>query len=194
MHFNSNYWNNRYLDEDAPWDLGGPSPALVKYFDNLIDKNLRILIPGAGNAYEAEYLFRNGFTNVTVLDFSKKALDNFSARCPEFPKEKLIEEDFFLHSGTYDLIVEQTFFCALDPKLRKAYVEKMQMLLTVNGKLFGLLFDDAALKGNPPFGGTKEEYIRLFGTHFQLEKCEICPDSIPPRKNRELIIEFKKTL
>ena len=105
--------------------MGAPSPALVQYFNNLNDKQLRILIPGAGNSYEAEYLFRNGFSNVTVLDFSEKALENFSNRCPDFPEQQLIQMDFFHHQGTYDFIVEQTFFCALNPELRKSYVEKM---------------------------------------------------------------------
>ena len=150
------------------------------------------MIPGAGNSYEAEYLFRNGFSNVTVLDFSEKALENFSNRCPDFPEQQLIQMDFFHHQGTYDFIVEQTFFCALNPELRKSYVEKMNELLAVKGKLCGLLFDDEQLKGNPPFGGTKAEYQKLFSTHFQLTVFETCNDSIGPRQNRELFIELEK--
>ena len=52
------------------WDIGGPSTPLVKYFDQLADKQRKILIPGAGNAYEAEYLWAQGFSNVHVLDIA----------------------------------------------------------------------------------------------------------------------------
>ena len=41
---------------------------------------------------------------------------------------------FFEHNKKYDLILEQTFFCALNPALRRAYVAKVYELLNVNGK------------------------------------------------------------
>ena len=52
-----NYWTNRYSKAKTGWDIGYPSTPLKTYFDQLENKDLRILIPGAGNAYEAEYLF-----------------------------------------------------------------------------------------------------------------------------------------
>ena len=53
------YWENRYVDATAVWDIGYVSPPLKEYFDQLTDKQLKILIPGGGNGYEAEYLFQN---------------------------------------------------------------------------------------------------------------------------------------
>ena len=55
--FTEEYWTNRYQNNDAAWDLGAPSGPLKEYIDQLNNKELHILIPGAGNAYEAEYLF-----------------------------------------------------------------------------------------------------------------------------------------
>ena len=55
---NSNYWQTRYLNAETGWDLGKVSPPLQAYIDQLSSQNLKILIPGAGNAYEAEYLHR----------------------------------------------------------------------------------------------------------------------------------------
>ena len=43
----------------------------------LTNKAAKILIPGAGNAYETEYLHQNGFTNVHILDFVLDPLDAF---------------------------------------------------------------------------------------------------------------------
>lgn len=55
------FWNNKYKDHKTGWDLGVISPPLKTYFEQLENKSLKILIPGGGNAHEAEYLFKKGF-------------------------------------------------------------------------------------------------------------------------------------
>jgi cyclopropane fatty-acyl-phospholipid synthase-like methyltransferase len=67
---------------------------------------------------------------------------------------KIILGDFFDHQEKYDIIVEQTFFCALPPTMRQHYVSKMHSLLKSNGLLIGLLFNRSFEK-SPPFGGNK---------------------------------------
>ncbi len=188
-----NYWNKRYQNSDFGWDLGEISPPLKHYFNTLQNKNLKILIPGAGNAYEAEYLFNNGFKQVYICDFARSALDNFKKRCPNFPNSHLLESDFFeLKESKFDLIVEQTFFCAINPLLRKKYFEKMHQLLVNNGKLAGLLFDDVLNTDVPPFGGSAKEYQALFDPYFSALHFKPCTNSIPPRAGRELFIELLK--
>jgi hypothetical protein len=54
---------------------------------------------------------------------------------------QIIHQNFFNHTNRYDLIVEQTFFCALHPSLRNQYVQKTYTLLNTNGKLVGVLFN-----------------------------------------------------
>ena len=66
-----NYWNNLYLKNEFKWDLGAISSPLKTYIEQLNNKDLKILIPGAGNSYESEFLFSNGFKNVVVLDFAE---------------------------------------------------------------------------------------------------------------------------
>jgi thiopurine S-methyltransferase len=68
MDLSANAWNNRYLNDDIGWDLGEVSPPLKAYFDQLENKEIKILIPGGGNSYEAEYLLQKGFKNVFVVD------------------------------------------------------------------------------------------------------------------------------
>lgn len=185
------YWNNRYETNDFGWDLGEVSAPLKKYIEQLNNKNLKILIPGAGNAYEAELLFRLGFKNVHVLDFAELPLQNIKKRLPDFPDNQLIQQDFFEHQGQYDLILEQTFFCAINPNLRQKYVKHMKTLLKPNGKLVGLLFNDVLNTDKPPFGGSKEEYEKLFPEQFDIKKMEPCYNSIKPREGRELFILFQ---
>jgi hypothetical protein len=188
------YWNNRYETNDFGWDIGGVSEPLKTYIEQLDNKNLKILIPGAGNAYEAEFLFSLGFKNVFVLDFAEAPLQNIKKRQPDFPSNQLIQQDFFEHQGQYDLIIEQTFFCAINPSLRPKYVQKMNGMLTPNGKLVGLLFNDVLNADKPPFGGNREEYQTLFSDSFDIKKMEPCNNSIKPREGRELFVMMQKRI
>lgn len=191
------YWTNRYKDENTGWDIGYPSEPLKAYIDQLEDKSIHILIPGAGNAYEAEYLYAQNFLNVFVMDISPIPLKNFMDRNPDFPKAQLIETDFFEHIGEYDLILEQTFFCSFEPTKdnRIMYGVKMAELLKPNGKLAGLWFDIPLIEGNMykrPFGGTKTEYLEYLTPHFEVKIFETCYNSIQPRAGQELFGIFEK--
>mgnify|MGYP003981516661 FL=1 len=181
-------WNERYHNKDIGWDIGHISTPLKEYFDQLENKSLKILIPGCGNAYEAEYLIQLGFKKVFLIDWAQKTLDEFQKRNPEFPTNNLICGDFFEHKGAYDLIIEQTFFCAINPNLREGYAIQMKSLMIEGGKLVGLLFNDKLYSNRPPFGGKKSEYLDLFFKHFQQVSMEKAYNSIPPRKGRELFI------
>ena len=91
----------------------------------------------------------------------------------------------------FDLIVEQTFFCAIDPSLRKKYFEKMYSLLKPKGKIVGLLFD-TEFEVSPPFGGTKSEYENYFKNLFKINVFEKCYNSIKPREGKELFINLER--
>lgn len=99
---------------------------------------------------------------------------------------------FFKLENRFDLILEQTFFCALDPKLRRDYVNQMANLLTPEGRLIGLLFNIPLNTDHPPFGGNEEEYRKLFSSIFEIEIMETAYNSIPPRAGNELFIKLKK--
>jgi len=196
-HFNQDYWNKRYLEGDDGWDIGYPSTPLKEYIDQLENKDLHILVPGAGRAYEAEYLWRKGFRNTFVIDISPYILERFAERVPDFPKAQLVCGDFFEYEGDpegYDLILEQTFFCAISPGLRPKYAEKAAELLKKGGKLAGLLFNDPLNPDQPPFGGSAEEYEAYFKKFFDLKVLETAYNSIKPRAGRELFIVFKKKM
>ena len=186
------FWSEKYQSNQIGWDIGSISTPIKDYIDQLEDKDLAILIPGAGNSYEAAYLFEQGFTNVSIVDIAKEPLDNFKKSVPDFPKDKILQEDFFTHEGSYDLIFEQTFFCALDPSLRVNYIDKMKDLLKLNGKLVGLLFDFRLDDIGPPFGGSEDAYTIDFKKRFHLKTLAPCYNSIKPRQGKELFINFEK--
>lgn len=187
------YWSDRYHKQLIGWDVGRSTPPIQQYLDQISDKSLKVLIPGAGNAYEASYAFKTGFQQLFVLDISELPLQNFKTANPKFPSSQILHEDFFSHNGNYDLILEQTFFCALDPILRSKYVKKMYELLNPGGKLVGVLFNKQFEKQGPPFGGDKLAYEKLFQTHFKINVLENCYNSIPPRSGEEVFINFEKS-
>jgi hypothetical protein len=190
--FDKTYWENKYLNNKTGWDIGYISTPIKEYTNQLKDKNISILIPGAGNGHEVEYLYHQGFKNITVIDIAEIPLKNLAEKIPDFPKENLINQDFFDHKNTYDLIIEQTFFCALDPHFRSNYVTKMKSLLKEGGKLVGLLFNFELTNEGPPFGGSKEEYLTLFSKLFNIKTLEKSHNSIKPRKEREFFFIFER--
>lgn len=189
--FNKTYWNSRWEESQIGWDIGSASTAISEYFLQVKNKEIKILIPGCGNAHEAELLLKEGFRNITLLDIAPKACELISNKFSHH-EVLVICDDFFNHSGKYDIIVEQTFFCALKPDLRKKYVEKMAELLNNEGKLIGVLFNKNFGNPTPPFGGNIEEYKTIFKENFNINTMEICYNSIEPRKNNEVFINLQK--
>ena len=184
---NADFWNNRYENNQIGWDLGGVSPALKFWMDQLPDKSASILIPGAGNAYEVDYLVALGFTNITVIDIAPKLVAALKQRFASVNEVTIILGDFFELEGKFDVVLEQTFFCAIDPELRSQYVDKMIDLLTDKGQLLGVLFNRSFI-GGPPFGGSIEEYEVLFRDKFEA-KFLPCDVSHPARKGSEVLLQ-----
>lgn len=186
---NNTYWNTRYKENQIGWDIGEPSTPLKAYIDQLENKDLKILIPGCGNSYEGEYLHQKEFKNVFLADFAEESKRSFLKRVPNFPEDHFIVGDFFDLEGEYDIIIEQTFFCALNPKLREEYAKKMSTLLKPKGKLVGVLFDWPEKTDGPPFGGCKDDYISLFSKYFKHVFITPCYNSIEPRQGREVFVK-----
>ena len=185
------YWETRYIEHRTSWDIGYPNKVLTDFVENNLPKTAKILVPGAGKAYEVDHLWNLGYKNVYALDFSKTAKSIFTDRVLDFPEEQFITEDFFKLNEKFDAIIEQTFFCALSPNLRKRYVDQTFKILNPRGILFGLMFNFDKPEG-PPFGGSIEEYQSLFETKYSIKRMEACAESIPQRLGTELIVELIK--
>lgn len=189
---NTAYWDSRYKKMDSPWNAKAITTPLKEYIDQIQDKDIHILIPGVGHGHELLYLHEQGFNNIKGLDLTLLAANQTKEMSPEFPIEKVILEDFFIHNFQYDLILEQTFFCAIEPHLREKYVDKIQELLKEGGKLVGVLFDTEFDSNTPPFGGGYLEYQRLFKDKMNIVLMEKAYNSIKPRMGKELFIIIEK--
>ncbi|MCF6241751.1 MAG: TPMT family class I SAM-dependent methyltransferase [Bacteroidales bacterium] len=190
--FDSNYWENRWKENKIGWDSGAVSTPIKEYIDQLKDKTIKILIPGAGNGYEVEYLYSKGFKDTFYMDFAQSSIRSFLNRFSDFPNDQIITENFFEHQGKYDLIIELAFFTSFPPEKRIEYVHKLYCLLNKGGKMAGLFFNHEFGNDYPPFGGTQKEYRQLFSSKFKIRYMETAYNSIKPRAGRELFILLQK--
>ena len=186
------YWDSQWKSETTGWDLGMACPQLTHFIDIISDKSSRVLIPGCGSAYEAEYLLKKGFQDITLIDIAENACDRLRQKFNGESRITILCEDFFNLDSKFDTIIEQTFFCALPPSMRIRYVWKMHQILNPGGKIQGVLFNKQFEKAGPPFGGDIDEYKRLFGTLFQIEQMELAEHSATPRAGSELAISLIK--
>lgn len=188
------FWDTKHAIGDTPWQLDQPSPPIIAYLSQIQKKDLRILIPGAGQGYELDYLLQNGFTDVLVCDLSSHAIERLKDRVGDNPSVHYYVGDFFDLRGKYDLGLEQTFFCALNPELRLAYLNKMHEILNVNGKLVGLLFASEFPFEGPPFGGDINAYKSLFEKKLHIKTMNMCYNSVKPRLGNELFFICQKII
>jgi SAM-dependent methyltransferase len=192
MSIKKDFWDTQYREGNTGWDIGRVSAPLKEYFDQLTDKSVSILIPGAGNGYEAEYLNKLGFTDVTVVDISPTVINQFKERIANFPENKIINTDFFELTGQFDLVIEQTFFCAIVPSLRSKYAKKVAGLLKPTGKLAGLMFDAPLNTDHPPYGGNCSEYRAYFTPFFNVDIMDSSYNSIESRIGKEVFVKMTK--
>lgn len=157
-------WETRFIDDDTPWERGGLHPAFVAWRDqSAFAAGERALIPGCGRSPELLALAQAGLT-VTGADLSATAM----ARQREtFDKAdqtaELVTGDVLDWSPEHplDLVYEQTFLCAIHPRLRTRYEQALAQWLKPGGRLHAL-FMQKAERGGPPFDCSPEAMRALF--------------------------------
>lgn len=192
----SQYWESAYKNNQAIWDLGGPTPAFSRLAQSGTFSPGTMLVPGAGRGYDARLFARHGFT-VTAVDFAAEAVREMHLLAePEAPVEVLHADFFHLppnFEGTFDYLLEYVTYCAIDPSRRVDYAEVVRWLLKPGGTYLGLMFPLGNHTGGPPFAVSPDELIGdLIPRGFHLLHREFPAASIRPRKGREELIVLQK--
>lgn len=186
------FWDQRYAAERTPWDAGGAAPRLVRFAAENAGPG-RALIPGCGRGYEVAVLARAGW-DVSAIDFSAVAVERARRLLGPGLGERVSVGDFFqagLPAGTFDLVYERTFFCALSPRQREAYVVRMAELLRADGRLVGFFYTGDERDG-PPYQLSAADEEALFRPRFELVREEAVPDSMPLFEGRERWREYRR--
>ena len=107
MKLDSKYWNNRYEQFDTGWDVGSITPPLEEYFSSFKMFNSQILVIGAGNGYEVEYLHNNNFLNETKEIIGVNSVKRFDL------SSKIMVARLQSYA-LYEIESDYTFFCDAD--------------------------------------------------------------------------------
>jgi SAM-dependent methyltransferase len=157
-------WEDRFRNNSTPWERPGLHPAFKFWRQSgALQAGQRVIIPGCGRAPEPLAFAQLGL-EVCAADLSKTALnwqaDQFAAADLE---ADLIEGDTLAHGGDglFDLVYEQTFLCAISPKLRHDYETALLRWLKPGGSLLAL-FMQKDEPGGPPYGCSLEAMRGLF--------------------------------
>jgi hypothetical protein len=184
------FWDLRYAANFSPWDAGKVPKRLREYVGS--HAPISTLVPGCGSAHDVAFLAESGW-NVTGIDFSPLALE---AARPVLGRhrDRVIEADFFapLAGEPFDFVYERAFLCALPPKLRADWSQRVARLVRAGGSLAGFFFFDAGDRG-PPFPlNSQAELDALLETHFERVDDRAVDDSIPVFTGKERWQEWRR--
>ena len=141
------------------FDVGGPSATLTSALSSMgpPEPDMTALVPGCGRAYDALALAQHGYKKVVAVDLSATACEAArrelqSCGAAAAGRIEVLCADFFTLEGTYDLIWDCTFLCALDPSVRERWATQSRSLLSERGTLLTCVFPIAENKvGGPPY-------------------------------------------
>ena len=190
------FWEDIYKRNDIGWDLNGPTPIFEKIANKL--KPGRVVILGSGRGYDAIIFSKLNF-EVTAVDFAPSAINYLEKLCKKNNvKVNAIQSDIFslgkYYDNYFDYIIEQTCFCAIDPKRREEYERLAFRILNSSGNLIGLWYplDKAIEDGGPPWGVSRSNLKNIFEKRWIVTKELFSELSVKKRKQREKLIIFKK--
>lgn len=160
-------WNDDWVSGTTPWDQGQASAVVMRLAQRLPPRQ-RILVPGAGRAWEVEALADLGH-HVVGLDIAPAAVEVARARIGRRADVELVVGDLFdpPDLGQFDAVAEHTCFCAVGPDLYEAYRAQVVRWLRPGGVLFGAFLDFVG--GGPPFGTSPAELHAVFDRKFVVE-------------------------
>ena len=110
----------------------------------------------------------------------------------------IICEDIFnlekLYNAQFDIVLEYTCYCAIDPNKRTNYIHMVNCILKPFGKFVGILFpiSKELNQHGPPFNVDIKNTISMFSQYFSLVKKEKSALSIEKRREREVFVIFEK--
>ena len=182
-------WEARYASENTPWDLGQPNPSLREAVAQAQALGMatsgKAILPGCGRGHDGLPLLKAGW-QVLGVDLAPSALAEAGERWKRFGSRgqtrlgsvlELPEEVI----GSFDLVLEHTCFCALDPSMRDAYLLEMARALKPGGWLVGIFFMHDRPSG-PPWGISEAALRGLVESGYEVVHAEPAAKSIARRE------------
>jgi SAM-dependent methyltransferase len=157
-------WEQRFRDDDTPWERSGSHPAMTVWSrSGLIQPGKTCIMPGCGRTDDLHQLASLGLI-ATGIDLSATAISWQKSRlsADNLTAELHVEDAFDFQPQTpSDLVWEQTFLCAISPRLRDTYEQTVYRWLKSGGSLLAL-FMQKDEPGGPPYGCPMDVMRDLF--------------------------------
>jgi len=193
------FWEEAYRTGQDGWELGEPSPPLVRALGALPPGEAAVVL-GCGRGHEARAAASAGWTRVLAVDFAPSAIAGalrLSAGVAGAERIEWRRQDLFTlgatDPGRFDLCIEHTCFCAIDPDRRGEWAEVVRTALRPGGALVALFYAHGR-PGGPPFTTDRAEVLRLLGgAGLRVDQIEIPADSVARRETEELLVVARRT-
>lgn len=187
------FWDHIYREDSGGWELGRPTPPLALRLAADPPRGLRALVIGCGRGHEARLLAEHG-AHVTAVDIAPAAIATARTATPAHLEIDFRVADLFelpRLPDRYHLILENTCYCAIEPRRRPEYVDAVADLLLPGGRLLGLFYAHGR-PGGPPYSVTADELRAGFGRRFHIDELAITDDSVLLRLGEELLATFTR--
>lgn len=186
----STYWDQRYINAEDGWELNEAAPAFKDMVPRLKLQKSRVLVLGCGSGNDAALFAEDGHI-VTAVDFSQEALDRAQKKYAHYENIKWIKADAFSlpkeFLNAFDILVEHTLYCAIDPSKRQDLVQAWRKCLVDKGFLLGIFYV-MDQKNPPPYGGLEWEIRERLKKDFHFVFWGRLKNSIPRRLGQELLV------
>ena len=176
------HWETIYQTKkhsDVSWYQSKPITSLNFISELDMKKDAKIIDIGAGESFLADFLLADGFTDLTILDISKEALDKARLRLTEKAKNlKWITADIsgFVPKEKYDLWHDRAAFHFLTEKTQvQNYLKTLENSINHGGYVILGTFSE---KGPTKCSGLEikqysiAEMSSLLSDNFQNLHCE----------------------
>eukprot|EP00287_Rhodomonas_sp_CCMP768_P010150 CAMPEP_0196737878 /NCGR_PEP_ID=MMETSP1091-20130531/15463_1 /TAXON_ID=302021 /ORGANISM="Rhodomonas sp., Strain CCMP768" /LENGTH=213 /DNA_ID=CAMNT_0042081785 /DNA_START=175 /DNA_END=816 /DNA_ORIENTATION=- len=200
------HWEGMWARGLKPGDAFDATKSSESFLDILSSwretaqaRKCRMLVPGCGRGYDVVEAAKLNF-DALGLDISETAVSAAQAYRDSqgtlSGKAEFSTTDFFLlqESGSFDLIFDYTFLCAIDPSTRSAWAETMQRLLKPGGELVTLIFPLGDHTSGPPYAMSTDLVKGLLEPRgFVCEFMEPVPPakSHPGRGGKEVLARWR---
>ncbi len=169
-------YNRAYAgpERDILWNLHGPAPGVVAYFDAPAVQRGSVLVPGCGLGYDAIFLAQRGF-RVTGVDLSPNAIRKARAKAQRKGVAcRFLLEDFLNlpkeMQQTFDYVVEVANYHVMRHPQRQRFLNSMAGVLKAGGRmvLICLRYDPGRNK-RYPHGLRQASVVKEVQAIFRME-------------------------
>ncbi len=168
------HWDALYRQGDTGWDLGEAAPPFV---DLLAGPDAppagRLIALGSGRGHDALLFAAHGF-DVLGVDFAPAAIAEAIERAAAqglTKRARFLQADIFAlppeYRAAFDVVLEHTCMCALDPRLLDEYAALVTRLLRPGGTYVALFYTHGR-PGGPPYTTDAAEIRRLFAPRLEI--------------------------